>query len=140
MQTSRDNLSLKTLALAATGTFVALLTTGCSVSDERVIVGSYNAEAPCTTISLAMRADHTFVQIATDGFGHTMKTNVGHWSLKNGWVHFEPFLLFQYDPKGGLGSLSAQPERLPRGTTIGPELVRCPDGQLSKTDYIKPYW
>ncbi len=112
---------------------------GCLVTKERSLVGSYKMlDLTCTEITLAVREDHTFEQVAKSPFRETVNRIDGHWSLHDGWLEFKPFLNFTHNPRGQqIAGLYGRPERMPRGVTIGPEIASCPDGVAHKVDYIK---
>jgi hypothetical protein len=120
--------------------------TGCHVTSERSIVGTYRAEAPCVTITLVVKRDHSFVQSVRTRSGET-KELVGKWRIDQ-WkidpqpvktVDFAPFLDFSEDEhgrQGGPGGTGFRPERWPRGILMGPIIVKCPDSGY-KIDYVK---
>ena len=111
---------------------------GCRVTSERFIVGTYRAEAPCVTITLEVNRDHSFVQSVRTHSGEANKL-VGRWSVDTSerLLNFEPFLDFLDDSRGRqVGGMSSPVELLPRGITIGPEIVKCPDS-THEIDYIK---
>jgi hypothetical protein len=126
-------------------TFATILASlGCSVTNERSIVGTYRAEASCVTITLVLNPDHSFLQTARTSSGHTNQVN-GKWRIDNSnksfeIVDFEPFLDFQIDHRGrngeGPGETGFHAERWPRGILMGPIIVECPDS-AEKIDYVK---
>ena len=127
-------------------TLLIFLCAGCRVTDERLIVGTYRAEAPCVTITLVLNRDHSFVQSARTTGGETKQVK-GRWFIRQ-WstdhhtektVDFESFLDFHEDyhgREGGLGETGFVPERWPRGVLMGPIIVQCPDSGY-KIDYVK---
>jgi len=131
MQTGR----LRRALLTSTLIFSCL---GCRVTSERAIAGTYKAEAPCETITLVVNSDHTFVQSVHTSIGEVRRLS-GRWSMdrRGGGLTFVPFLDFLNDGAGrqtrGAGFW---PESLPRGLTMGPIIVKCPDSQ-HQIDYIK---
>jgi hypothetical protein len=115
---------------------LTLLSLACHVTSERFIVGTYRAETSCETIVLAVNQDHSFVQSV-----HTRTTEInrrsGKWSSDNYGVTFRPFLDFLNEGKGSqLEFASFSPEVMPRGITMGPMIVKCPDA-IHQIDYIK---
>lgn len=115
---------------------------GCHVTSERSIVGTYKAEAPCVTITLAVKQDHSFVQSVRTTSGDTRQLT-GKWTIHE-WrqgvttVDFDPFLDFINDEHGGAesGGTGFRPERWPRGILMGPIIVKCPESSY-KIDYVK---
>jgi len=116
--------------------------TGCYVTSERSIVGTYKAETPCVTITLVVNNDHSFVQSARTASGDTRqitgKWSLHEWSTGDKTVDFDHFLDFIYDEHGGqeTGGTIFRPERWPRGILLGPIIVKCPESDY-KTDYVK---
>jgi len=128
--------------------FVLIIScSGCHVTSERFIVGTYRAEAPCVEVTLVLNRDHSFVQSARTTSGET-KQLIGKWSI-NQWnvdhqmvktVDFDSFLDFSQDHHGrlgGPGGTGFRPERWPRGVLMGPIIVKCPDSSSYKIDYVK---
>ena len=115
---------------------------GCHVTSERSIVGTYKAEAPCVTITLAVKQDHSFVQSVRTTSGETRQLT-GKWTIHE-WgqglttVDFDPFFDFLNDEHGDAGSSGTgfRPERWPRGILMGPIIVKCPESSY-KIDYVK---
>ena len=112
---------------------------GCLVTRERYVVGSYKVlDLTCTEITLLVREDHTFEQVAKSPSQETVNRIDGHWLVRDGRLEFKPFLSFTNNPRGQQSAgLVGRPERMPRGITIGPEIASCPDGVAHKVDYIK---
>ena len=72
---------------------------------------------------------------------HSGETNrlTGRWSVDKAekTVRFEPFLEFLEEGLGRqISGFSSPVEMLPRGITMGPEIVKCPDSN-HEIDYIK---
>jgi hypothetical protein len=111
---------------------------GCEITSERFLVGTYRAEAPCVTITLAVNRDHTFAQDARTKQGEANRLT-GRWKIDSSQiVTFEPFLDFIEEPCGrdGNGGTGFRAERWPRGITMGPIIVKCPESSY-KIDYVK---
>jgi hypothetical protein len=112
---------------------------GCQVTSERSIVGTYRAEAPCETIILELNRDHTFIQSVRTHSGEINRLK-GRWWLdkSDNIVMFDHFLDFLNDGRGdrGGGGTGFKAERMPRGITMGPIIVKCPDSD-HEIDYIK---
>ena len=110
---------------------------GCQVTQERSIIGTYRAEAPCVTITLALKQDHMFMQSAQTASGGRNEL-VGKWYL--GPDHdliLKPALGFSHSALGEKRDLSGGPvDRTPRGVAFGPIIVACPDSS-HEVDYIK---
>ena len=131
---------MQTVRLRRTLLVSALMLTcsGCRVTSERFIVGTYRAEAPCATITLQVNHDHSFVQSIRTHSGETNRLT-GRWSVDKAekTVQFEPFLEFLEEGLGRqISGFSSPVEMLPRGITIGPEIVKCPDSK-HEIDYVK---
>jgi hypothetical protein len=119
---------------------------GCHITSERFIVGTYRAEASCVTITLVLNRDHSFVQSVRTKTGETNQLK-GKWFIRQ-WsidhrtqetVDFDSFLDFHEDYHGrdGVpGETGFTPELLPKGITMGPIIVNCPDGP-DQIDYVK---
>ena len=113
----------------------------CYVTSERSIVGTYKAETPCVTITLAVKQDHSFVQSVRTTSGDTRQLT-GKWTIHqrqgDTTVDFDPFLDFINDEHGGAegGGTGFRPERWPRGILMGPIIVKCPESSY-KIDYVK---
>lgn len=105
---------------------------------EQTIVGTYRAEAPCATITLIVNRDHSFVQSVRTNSGEANQLS-GKWSVDKAHktVDFEPSLDFIDDDRGRRirGSIFV-PELMPRGLTMGPIIVKCPDSP-HQIDYVK---
>jgi hypothetical protein len=121
---------------------VTVLCVGCYVTSERSIVGTYRAEAPCATITLALNPDHSFVQAVRTSAGES-KQLTGKWSFGQGadgnkLVYVDRFLDFREDYHGreGTGGTGFIPERWPRGILMGPVIVQCQES-AHKIDYVK---
>ena len=111
---------------------------GCQVTSERFIVGTYRAEAPCVTVTLVLRRDHSFLQSARAKTGDTNQL-IGKWSLdgKTARVDFQPFLDFLEGDHGRqIGWASFTADMMPRGISMGPVIVKCP-GADNEIDYVK---
>jgi hypothetical protein len=111
---------------------------GCHVTSERFVVGTYRAEAPCETVTLVLNRDHSFVQSVRTKVGETNRLT-GRWTVdgRTAWVDFQPFLDFREDVHGiQVGGASYVAEVMPRGITMGPIIVKCPDSD-HMIDYIK---
>jgi hypothetical protein len=119
--------------------------TGCHVTNERAIVGTYKAETSCVTINLTLGSDHSFAQKVKTTSGETRELT-GKWSIDR-WkaepnpittVDFDTFLDFSkdYHGVGGPGGTGFRPERLPQGITMGPIIVKCPDSD-HEVNYVK---
>ncbi len=119
---------------------------GCHVTSERYIAGTYRAEAPCVKITLVLNQDHSFVQSVRTTSGEK-KELVGKWGIDQKsidhqmveMVDFDSFLDFSEDERGrqgGLGGTGFRPERWPRGILMGPIIVQCTDSSY-KIDYVK---
>ena len=112
------------------------------VTSERSIVGTYKAEAPCVTITLAVKQDHSFVRSVRTTSGETRqltgKWTIHEWRQGEPTVDFDPLLDFMNDERGGAGSSGTgfRPERWPRGILMGPIIVKCPESSY-KIDYVK---
>jgi hypothetical protein len=115
---------------------------GCYVTNERSIVGTYKAETPCVTITLAVKQDHSFVQsvrtISGDTRQLTGKWTIHEWQQGDTTVDFDPFLDFINDEHGGSasGGTGFRPERWPGAILMGPIIVKCPESSY-KIDYVK---
>lgn len=60
--------------------------------------------------------------------------------MKEHYLTLEPpFLDFLNAPNGSISGLIGPIERMPRGITLGPVFITCPDGQTHKVDYIKSW-
>jgi hypothetical protein len=110
----------------------------CRVTTERFLVGTFRAEAPCETVTLVLNRDHSFVQSVRTKIGETNQLT-GKWTVdrRTAWVDFEPFLDFREDVHGRqVRGANYIPEVMPRGITMGPIIVKCPDSD-HEIDYIK---
>jgi hypothetical protein len=108
----------------------------CHVTSERLVVGTYRAKAPCATITLVVNRDYSFAQTVHTNTGETNQLS-GKWSMDKSGVTFQPFLDFLNDDHGRqLGFASFPPEVMPRGITMGPIIVKCPDSD-HQIDYVK---
>ena len=74
---------------------IGVLLCGCrTVQDERQIYGTYRLSRPTSLIlSLEVRADHSFVQIVTDGTRHEQVT--GTWAWDPVCLRFDGLLVLQ---------------------------------------------
>ena len=118
--------------------FALIVSCGCHVTSERLIVGSYRAEAPCETITLVLSLDHSFVQSVRAKSGDTNQLT-GKWAMdgRGAWVDFQPFLDFREDGHGReVGGASFVADMMPRGISMGPVIVKCP-GSDHEIDYVK---
>jgi hypothetical protein len=110
---------------------------GCHVTSERFIVGTYRAEASCAVITLVVNRDHSFAQSVRTNTGEVNQVT-GTWALdEKGWITLRPFLDFLRDDHGRqLEGAFFRPELLPRGVTLGPIVMKCPDSD-HQIDYVK---
>lgn len=112
---------------------------GCSITNEKYIVGTWQAEAPCEAITLSVNRDHSFVQSVRTSSGD-LRSLLGRWHFDSirGWIDFEPFLDFANDTNGRRVASFGSPhvELLPKGPTMGPLLIKCPDS-FHQIDYVK---
>jgi hypothetical protein len=123
-------------ARAALASALVLLCTGCRVTSERLIVGTYRAEAPCETITLVVNRDYSFVQSVRTHTGEINRLS-GKWSSDKYGVTFKPFLDFLDNGQGSQRAFAGfLPEVMPRGITMGPIIVKCPDSD-HEIDYVK---
>ncbi|MCU1283907.1 MAG: hypothetical protein JWO13_257 [Acidobacteriales bacterium] len=112
---------------------------GCSVTSDRLLVGTYKAEATCETITLKMNRNHSFVQSVVTSNGEISHLE-GTWSVDNEFktVEFTPFLDFLKDGRGThVGGMSSPAELLPNGVHMGPIIVRCGPKVSHELDYVK---
>jgi hypothetical protein len=115
---------------------------GCHVTSERLIVGTYRAEAPCVTITLVLNRDHSFLQTVRTTSGETKqltgKWTIGQWGQGIKTVDFDSFLDFSKNEHGlqGSGGTGFRPELWPRGILMGPVIVECSESSY-KIDYVK---
>ena len=101
----------------------------CRVEESKV-PGNWVADASCVTVTLAVKADHSFIQTARHG-GVVVNELTGRWisNTKGEMVTFRPFLDFLDDEKGKrMESASFPPENLGLTTEMGPVMFRCQDG------------
>jgi hypothetical protein len=124
----------------------AFACSGCHVTSEQLIAGTYRAESPCATIILEVNRDHSFVQSVRTRSSE-IKQLKGKWRIRQ-WeadhqgvktVDFEPFLDFREDwhgREGGQGETGFRPEWWPRGVLMGPIIMKCPDSAY-EIDYVK---
>jgi hypothetical protein len=104
-------------------------------------VGTYGAEAPCVTITLDVKQDHSFVHSVRTASGDTRQLtgrwSVHEWSQGNKTVDFDPFLDFVNHQRGdeARGEAGFSPERWPRGVLMGPIIVKGPESSY-KIDYV----
>lgn len=111
---------------------------GCKVTREQSLVGVYRAVAPCVNVTLSLRRDHSFTQVAMAN-QHEVNRLTGTWRVDpDGTVMFDGFIDFVNDPHGvaGKGTTGFRAERWPRGLMMGPVIVRCADSGY-KVDYVK---
>ena len=111
---------------------------GCQITSERFLVGTYRAEAPCVSVTLSVNKDHTFAQDVKTKQGEANRL-IGRWNIDSSQiVTFEPFLDFIDDPRGRSGNSGTgfRAERWPRGIMMGPIIVKCPESSY-KIDYVK---
>jgi hypothetical protein len=111
---------------------------GCVVTREESIIGTYLARTPCSTTTLTVNIDHTFVQSVRTLSGQVNEID-GKWTLDatTGWMDFKPFLDFSQTALGRRGhGFLARVEHLPKGLTMGPMDVACLDS-LHEADYVK---
>jgi hypothetical protein len=90
------------------------------------------------TVTLVLRRDHSFLQSTRTRTGDTNQLT-GKWSLdgKTAWVNFQPVLDFREGDHGRLmGGASFTADMMPRGISMGPVIVKCPDVD-NEIDYIK---
>jgi hypothetical protein len=107
---------------------------GCHVTSERFIVGTYQAEAPCVTITLVLNRDHSFVQSVRAHTGEINRLS-GEWTTDKYGVTFKPFLDFLNDDHGRqLQFASFSPEVMPRGITNGAN--NCAVPRLGPSDRL----
>jgi len=105
---------------------------------EQSIIGTYTARAPCVTVTLVVKQDHSFVQSVRTYIGETNELK-GHWIVDKmaKFVVFRPFLDFSKDSRGRPVELADGPvERLLFETTMGPKNVLCPDS-MHQMDFVK---
>jgi hypothetical protein len=109
---------------------------GCRATSERSIVGTFEAQSPCNTVTLQVSKGHTFVQSVSTSLGPAKHIS-GTWELKHGTVYFRPFLDFATTVEGEQrNGASFEVERGPFTTTMGPIIVKCPDSS-HELDYVK---
>ena len=128
---------------------LALFCLGCKTVNESTLVGTYESSCPCVTITLVIKADHSFVQTARANSGETVQI-MGKWRLDepgrkdtaldrliHRWVAFEPFLYLN-----DKGHLETSPRDYQQAETIGfliqigsPLYITCPDGTRHQADY-----
>jgi hypothetical protein len=125
---------LKTVLLAFA---LACFCVACHVTNERFIAGTYRAESPCSDITLVVNRDRSFTQSVHTRTGGASQIS-GRWTIdEKGWITFKPFLDFLNDDQGRqLEAALFRPEILPRGITMGPVVIKCPDSD-HQIDYIK---
>lgn len=117
---------------------IVLANIACTVTNERRIVGTYRAECPCVSITLILNRDQSFVQRVRPASGETKELG-GKWFVRDKIVHFTPFFDFSQDYRGinsGVGETGFIPELWPRGMTMGPIVVQCPESAY-ELDYVK---
>jgi hypothetical protein len=119
--------------------FAVLPLLGCFATSEASVTGTYTAAAPCVTITLIVKRDHSFVQTIRETPGKAYQRS-GRWRLdNNGRFFFESALDRSPQDIHQVGSLpDGIVERLPRGKVLGPIQVTCPDSPY-EIDYVQPW-
>lgn len=130
-----------------------ILFSGCGRLDESRIVGVYKIESSCGTISLDLKADHSFVQ-KRELTGEEPKEITGKWNFETvntkdksllgelmrhtgRFVSFAPFL--DVDGSGKLQNASGaslKTEIIGPTIQMGPVLFSC-KGSRDETYYVK---
>lgn len=131
MQTGRLIRTLLMLAVTVQGL-------GCFTVKEHRVVGTYRAKAPCVTITLTVKPDHSFVQTAQTDRGQISRIT-GTWSVDKGpkIIIFKPFLDFLSDEGGRQVDLATfGPEDFGAAVVMGPAVVSC-DKSVQEADYVK---
>lgn len=130
MQTRRIGIPIALVAVA--GSCIA-----CYTTSDRFIVGTYKAESPCSNITLIVNRDHSFAQRVQTRDGKANSIS-GVWVVDaKGWITFKPFLDFLNNTQGQqLEAAIFRAELLPKGITLGPFVIKCPDSD-HQIDYVK---
>jgi hypothetical protein len=130
--------SLKDTAKALVGVFCVLSTSACFVLSETSVVGTYTARAPCGTATLEIKRDHSFLQTVRGASGEQY-TRSGLWTL-NGTGVMSFSVTTDHSTGANVCKVDVPPitrvERWPRGKTIGPIVVICPDSP-HEVDYVQ---
>ena len=111
----------------------------CFATSEASVTGTYVAVAPCVTITLVVKRDHSFLQTIRDSPGGTYQRS-GHWILRDGGrIFFDSSLNSSHEDAYGVGPPPVGVvERWPRGKVLGPIQVTCPDSP-HEIDYVQPW-
>lgn len=109
----------------------------CVAEDEKSVFGKYVAATPCGNSTLTLRSDHSFIQ--EEHANNIFRKRSGQWRLSHQWV------IFKVDVDDATDRTSfipipgaARVERLPKGFTMGPLIINCPDS-AHEFDYVKPW-
>jgi hypothetical protein len=130
----------------------AFLLLGCQPVSERTLIGTFEAETPCVTVSIVFNKDHSFV-LSTKTPSGEMRQIKGKWEFEaldksatlfdrvlapfSRFVSAEPFLDFSHNARGEqTAGASLKTESIGPSMHIGPDVIQCPDSRY-EIDYIK---